>query len=441
MRASWVLCLMSLLLACDQQPAPRPAAGSSASAAASAKPPAAVREFEPAPSWLVLQRHERTSPTGQLLAVKLPKSWPGEALVGRPMEVAAVTYRYSAKQFEILAAHSAGRIVFAAEHKDGAADGGDDAAASSWRLEQRRLDGNVDGGAAANAGSAVELGSLRPWALHLHGEHVYVGGRGSLGSIDLGAAAPTYKQVHRRADEPSKPYDLFVREGDRLIAIDDEVVPLYADLFRVKKDGSLQHRAAWDLPGIINGKYYLGDLARRGPEDDGTLLLIAGYGIMSGSGHDLLALPIVDEKLPFPEQFYVNSGGSRDDPQVLEEHLGTRTTVVAGSKLTRWQGLGVIAGTDQLGRIAIAAGDRGVMLVPFNFNSKTKAALTDVGGNCRDLLVHANIVYALVEVGEAASDAGASTHRGVLKVLRWEPPSLKEVAVVKLPGPYQRIVR
>lgn len=268
----------------------------------------------------------------------------------------------------------------------------------------------------------------RPAALHAVGSGVIVGAGNTVGWIDAGAATPTWQEVHRRPEmHEFKAYDLFARAGDWLVAIDDVVMPMYADSFRVASDGKPTHAAAWSLPGVINGHYMHAALVPSGPRD-GVLFVVAPYSIMDGHGQDLAALTIRGEALQIGERVTLNQA-RLEDPPVLEEHVSRRTKLAeklaAGTEYTPWLGLAT-----EGSRLLLAAGSRGLLVVPQVFTPDTKATVVDVGGECRDVLVAGGRTWVLVGGREDA-----------VVELRWDAQGGHEAGRTRLAGGHQKFVR
>ena len=116
-----------------------------------------------------------------------------------------------------------------------------------------------------------------------------------------------------------KAYDVFARSGDQVLAIDDVVRPLYADLFQVGT-GKPTRVADFEMPGLINGVYSHAVLV---PGQGGLdVYAIAPYGIMSGNGHELARLPIRNGKIEGPGDV-LNAGGN--SAYTIEEHVSRST--------------------------------------------------------------------------------------------------------------------
>lgn len=268
---------------------------------------------------------------------------------------------------------------------------------------------------------------LRPAALHMAGAGLVVGADNTVGWIDLSVEAPTWREIHRRPDMRFKAYDLFVRASDWLIAIDDEVMPMYADSFGLGEGDRPAHAAGWSLPGVINGHYTFAALARGGPRD-GVLFTVSPYGIIDGNGQDLAALRIVGDVLAADEKVTLNAT-RLEDPPVLEEHVSRRTNkpekLAAGTDYTPWRGLALHGD-----RVLLAAGTRGLLVVPQSFTPDTKATVVAVGGECRDVLVADERTWVLV---------GGETN--AIVELTWDAAGAHERGRTALAGSYDRLVR
>jgi hypothetical protein len=305
---------------------------------------------------------------------------------------------------------------------------------AAFELVARAVDASASADAGAGAAThQVEIGAVIPAAMHVVGEVAYVGAGNTVGTVDLAAEPPRWQLLHERSDMEFKAYDLFARAGDWLVAIDDEVVPMYADAFAVDAAGRATHRAGWELPGVINGHYHAAVLGRSGSGHDGTLWVVASYGIMDGHGQDLAALAIRGNALTVGSDVTLNSH-VMEDPPVLEEHVSRQTgkpeKLAFGGDYSPWTGLARFAPADGPARLLLAAGPRGLLVVPERFGPSTRAKAVDVGGECADVLVDGARVWVLV--------AGP---RSALLELRPTTVGLEPGPRLPLPAAYHRFVR
>lgn len=324
--------------------------------------------------WVVVEQHGDAAAAASYVAMDLAAASPSPISLG---EAPALPDTGWQGHFRTVAAHAGARWVRAQ------AKGG------GFSL--------VVGDARGGAPRSIDVDG-EPTALHLHGDALLVGLGQRLGWIDLAAAHPRFQEITAR-DHEYKSYDLFAASGDRVVAVDDVVMPMVADWLSL--EGKPPHRIAdWNLPGVINGHYT--HAALRARDKSFTLYLLAPYGIMDGSGHDLVAVPVEADKLVFDKELTLQNGRNGPTP-VIEEHVdrgtGKAIELVAGSEVTDWTGL-VIDPED--GRILIAAGKRGLLLLPADFKSDTRGVLVDLGGECRDVAVRGGAPIALVASGEAS---------------------------------------
>jgi hypothetical protein len=262
---------------------------------------------------------------------------------------------------------------------------------AQWRLELWKVE------TATEPSARIEIGDVLPAAVTLIGDDVLLGQANTIAWIDLAAEPKARVELARRDEMFGKAYDLFVRSGSWLIAIDDQVTPIYADGFRLgpKQPERIQDFA---LPSAINGSYYAAELVASGPAD-GKLYLLLHYGIMDGHGHDLTVLPIRDGKLTVSSEVVINSSVS-EDPPVLEEHVdrGTRKPekLAAGSDYSEWTQIAYVPGAQP--RLLISAGVRGLFELPIDFGPQTKAKVIELGGSVLDIMVLGERAVALVSV-------------------------------------------
>lgn len=280
----------------------------------------------------------------------------------------------------------------------------------------------------------IELGSVEPTGLHLIGDVLFIGSRGAaVQMVDLSAANSPLTDVVRRQHHPSKGYDVFAQSGNYLLAIDDVVMPMYADWFEMTPAG-MRRLGDWNMPGVINGHYNAAALL---PRSTGHfwLFVTASYGIMSGSGQNLAALDIRGSVLEFSEGLILQNAGP--DDRVLEEHEprdGSQGTPVrlAGNEMTSWTGMAVHGPTEQ---VLLAAGSRGLMILPAAFDSSTKATLIDLGGPVHDVAVRGDQVIAL-----ASGQGKKQSELAAVLVLDVGANKAEVARRIRLPGLYTQLV-
>jgi hypothetical protein len=359
----WLLLAAALVLGCGNRNSDGGAANGPG------KSPVDEADKEGGERWLVLEKHDPKAELASYAAIDLAAARPSPVALG---SVPALPDSNWPGHFRTVAAHAGPRWVH------GEATGG------GFRL--------VLGDARGGAPRSIELEG-EPTALHLHGDALFVGLGRRLGWIDLAADPPAFRELVAR-EHLFKAYDLFARSGDRLVAVDDVVMPMFADWFDVK--GKAPRRLAdWSLPGVINGHYTQAAL-HPAAGGDFTLYLLAPYGIMDGDGHDLVAVPVRGDTLVFEEGLTLQNGKNGPTP-VIEEHVsrdsGKTFGLVAGSEVTDWTGLAV---DPVSGRLLIAAGTRGLIVLPGNFTSASKGIMVELGAACRDVVARGGLLVALV---------------------------------------------
>lgn len=360
--------------------------------------------------WLVLQQHDPTSDRVRYLPVAIAGDTPAPS---KPIDGEALA-RPNWKDHYITIASAAGDHLYTAA-----------TTAGRWELRERKLD---DPDARPRV---IPIAVDRISALLAIDSRVVVGAGMKVGWVDTGADKPAFSQL---AEHPGayKAYDLFARDGDLIAAIDDEVGPIYGELLHITDNG-VEHLEGWDMPSFINGTYEHAVLAMSDAgARDGVLYAMGSYGIMSGNGHDLTALPIRGGKLPAGLAEVLNSGGAgTTNPPVIEEHVdrgsGKVERVAHGSEMTPWTGLALT----RANQVAVAAGKRGLLWFPGEFSPTTKANALDVGGSCHDVIAVGSALYVLIE-------SGGKGQLGIVDVTGEGPEVAKRV---DLPAAYQRFVR
>jgi hypothetical protein len=359
---NWLLLAAAVVLGCGNRNSDGGAANGPG------KSPVEEADKEGGERWLVLEKHDPKAELASYAAIDLAAARPSPVALGT---VQALPDTNWPGHFRTVAAHAGPRWVHV-EAKGG-----------GFQL----LIGDARGGAPRSIDLAGE-----PTALHLHRDWLFVGLGPRLGWTDLASDTGFHELVAR--DHQYKAYDLFARSGDRLVAIDDVVMPMVADWLAL--GGKEPRRLAdWSLPGVINGHYTQAAL-HPAAGGDFTLYLLAPYGIMDGDGHDLVAVPVHGDKLVFEEGLTLQNGKNGPTP-IIEEHVsrdsGKTFGLVAGSEVTDWTGLAV---DPDSGRLLIAAGTRGLIVLPGNFTSASKGTMVELGAPCRDVVARGGLLVALV---------------------------------------------
>ena len=381
-------------------------------------------------SWLVVVAHEHESATARYLPLRIvdPAARGSDLRAGTPIEHAAIELANWPGHYNSQAAQDSNGAILVVGHPGAKSGGtGNQTSSPAWQVTRHDL----------AAGSQRDIAiDAEPTALHLHGEQLYVGAGHRVGHVDLRASQPRFTVIHERPDLRYKAFDLFVRHDDWLIAIDDEVFPLYADSFELADGKPPVHRGGWDLPSVINGHYDMAALLPGQNTGNGTIFLVASYGILSGDGYDLIGLPVRDHKLIAPDDFVLQNREA-SQPAVLEEHNGRGGSqpdkLLAGTNFTPWSGLALVrSGASAM--LAIAVGQRGIFLVPGDFTMSSKVTQVDTGGQCFDVLADgSDTLHALVKKN------GASTTTVV--TMQFTPSTLTVVSEHSLPAMYHRFVR
>ena len=390
--------IVALLLAgCGKQRATQshggdapPAQDTPSSTPDPALPPDDRPEREPMSTHLLVIQHTNSSRTAVTIPVVLSDS---ELRPLEPRSWTALPMPNWPDHFTFVAAHEGGRHYAVARQ----AQGGHELV---WATI-----------AEPAADRAVAIGPTAPASLLVAGTNVIAGIANELGQVDFGDDPPAYRSFHKRPEMKWKAYDLFARANDWVIAIDDVVTPVYADGLRLNAEGHAAHELGFELPGAINGVYRHAALHRTGPAA-GTLYAIVPYGVMDGNGQDLARLPIEAGRTTFGSDLTINSTAH---PNVLEEHVdrgtGKPTALAAGKEFSPWTGLALLEGPAGLRHVLLAAGPRGLLVLPAQTGPKSKAEVVTLGANCHDVLTRGPRIFALVEgaiieLAERAERAG-----------------------------------
>lgn len=283
------------------------------------------------------------------------------------------------------------------------------------------------------ASKSIKLDVSDITALMLSGDQLFVGAGRALGVVRWDTDDPKLKLIKDRSDTSGKAYDLFARSGEMVVAIDDMVMPMFAELLRLDAKGGWAHLESWELPGLVNGMYY-GALLELDKDDQlsGRLYLLDAFSVITGTGQNLAALTMKQGKLSHGSDTILNSM-TTDEPPVLEESTKRGESkperVLAGETMTPWYAIAMAPGA---AKIAIAAGERGLLLVPKSFTSASTAVIFDVGGHCLDVLSVEDSLLVLVKSSDGV---------GKLVELQAGKAGLEITSTTNLPAVFQRFVR
>ena len=363
--------------------------------------------------WLILQQHISPATTARMLPVALTTDGP---VVGQSTEIVAPELWNWRQQRKVLASAAGEHWIAAAQSESG-----------EWQLHVH----SAAEPAAKPRSIPLDLDSITGLLAVDH--RVVVGSGNRVGYVDTSADAPSFTLLAERRGA-GKAFDVFARDGDLIVAIDDEVSPIYAELLTVRGDREITHLEGWNMPTFINGVYRLAALSISDAKArDGVLYATGSYEIMSGDGQDLTAIPIRGGKLPGGLAEVLNDGSGVSNPPVIEEHVsrgsGAVEKIVHGKNMTMWTGLAVTAGSPR--QVALAAGSRGLLLFPGDFDHQTKATAADLGGACHDIITVGEDTYALI----------ADKDGGHLAKLAFGAGTATVSSRVELPAVYHRFVR
>jgi len=376
----------------------------------------------PAPAvadgWLLLERHEDTDPTARYRAVFVGPRAEGPLRAAEEIERPALARANWPGHFRTAVAFDGGRFARA------------EPVATPNGEQARVVVERVDAPSPSVAAITIDCGPDAPTALHLARQTLFVGGTGTVSTADLGEARPSLRVAVTRAGDLRKPYDLFVREGDALLAIDDVVRPVFADLFRLDERGAPTRLADLRLPPMINGHYRAVALQATGP-DAWTAFAVLPFGIIDGTGQTLARLRLHDGRVEPGEDVTLNQTGT--GPGVLEEFVPrgdphSPPRLLAGSELTDFRAVAVAPDGVQ---VLVAADGRGLFVLPPTFERGSHPQVVDVGGACRDV----------IRVGDRAVALVANGTGGALVVLQTSASGVGVQARHELPRAYDRFVR
>jgi hypothetical protein len=252
----------------------------------------------------------------------------------------------------------------------------------------------------ANPATSVNLGQAPASLLGL-GPGCLVGLEGRVDFVEFSGGKGKARTLFEDGQK-AKPVDFLVPLGESaFVAVDDVVTPKYAFVFDLEAGSVAEHRFTAELPAGANERYL--DVAVRGDE----LVITASFGVLDGSGNTLYRWSVEKrEAAARPHEEFLPRSGLDESPKLL-----------AGDKMTYWQGLGMIGD-----HAFIGAGARGVLHTAIPVED---AALLDVGGYVLDLVVSgARILVLTAELVEKGDEVDLG-QRHVVE-LAWDGETLSE---------------
>lgn len=325
---------------------------------------------------LLLERHANTNATATYAEAALSSSSDAPLTLGPPRSFPALERTDSPAVYRTARSQSNGR--FARVERTGAA----------YTLF-------VHEGLADTAPRRLDLGALEPHAMLVTEHGAWLGSVTKVSYVDLEASALGLDELVVRAIDDRKAYDVFARAGDRVVAIDDVVRPIYADFFRLNARGRPSHLAGWDMPALVNGRYTHAALVREAG-DAHTLYVVAPYGVLDGNGQVLASIPIEGNALG-PVDRVLNSGASR--ARVVEEHQSRAEHMpshfLVGDELSLFTGIAI-----SNDRVLLPAGRRGLFVLPRALGVGVRADVVCADRFVHDVTVHEGRVFVLTSKGD-----------------------------------------
>lgn len=236
-------------------------------------------------------------------------------------------------------------------------------------------------------------------SIHVFDTAVYVGTGGTVGWVNFGSSSssstpydpPKYQELIRRRTSYYKAYDMFAREGNFLVAVDDMIDPIYADSFQLHGSQHVPvHKRDFTLPyEEANLKYkrtaLIGDF----------LILLGNYYACYGNCYGQLLYRFDTKSKNRHFETIRDHEVSRDlDIQLYQNYSETSINFNPDGDLD-WVDLAVTS----RGEVAIAALDRGLCVIPPGpFKSAEPFYQTvDLGGRVRAVNTCGSATWALVE--------------------------------------------
>lgn len=377
----------------------------------------AGKVFEENADWLLVQGHESDDATAFYGVVRLGENPADSVSTSTTFSHPAMSLENRPENFVTVAARYADGWAVAEPVRGNP---------RRYQIVFRRI--NDDSG--TDIHRVVKLEAARPTALHVVGKALYVGVGPKLVWFDLGEKTPRIQQLADRSVN-GKAYDLFARYGDRLVGIDDEVEPYFADLIGLDSEGRPTHLADWELPGLVNGTYTHARLVPGKKKREYRLLMIAQYHVITGPGQLLAAFPIRNNELNVAKTTVL--GRPEADlfllaKESVHQAQEDKVQLIAGDEFTRWTGFEISTETDT---VILTAGRRGLLAMEAKSSSGTRATLLPIG-DCRDIMINSRGAFALVSKSEKETE---------LVVLRETKGKTEVVGRHILKGKFHRFVR
>lgn len=330
---------------------------------------------EPARTRLALLEHDPRRRTGQVVSFLLD---PRGATIASAFDVPAMPLDPGSAYSHVVAAHD-GADAFAVARAD-TPDG-------PWYVDVRDLSSSAPW-------RSVPIPHAPPAALLISGGWVLVGHAERVSAFRVDDPEGTYTELLHRRVLGGKAYDVFARHGPYVVAIDDMIMPMYADSFKLGS-GVPEHIAGYDMPSLVNGHYVRAalDLDANG---DGRLFADSRFSHRSGSGQCLVAVPFAGgapASIPHPTVAITTC-------ESIHRNDDTGARLFAGASMTSWLGLAATPAA-RSGRVLIAAGTRGLFSLPQNFTSDSKPNIHNIG-TITDVLAQGDHVWALRFASDSA---------------------------------------
>ncbi|MBI4613808.1 MAG: hypothetical protein HY720_09375 [Planctomycetes bacterium] len=252
-------------------------------------------------------------------------------------------------------------------------------------------------------------------ALLPDGDRCFAGGGGRFGEVDFSSEPPVLRVIRRL--EPERGPAFILRSGRTVLAVSlycpdpNSIHPLvqgWAHVFEVGSAGRIDYRYTGALPDLYD-TYYTGTIVHKGK------LYATTYYYHHGAVNSLKVFDVVG----------LRGAGPEDRPEVAlheedEYRAGESPTLLAGDSFTRWGRLAILGE-----QILIVAGTRGILALRLPVGQLSRANRIDVGGECLDLFVRGERVFALSKTDESVdlvvlSPTGRGESLGIERRVRVE---------------------
>ena len=269
-------------------------------------------------------------------------------------------------------------------------------------------------------------------ALSLRGDRSFIGEAGRVRVLTLGAAMDEPEVVASLPDRECKPYDHFAWCDDDLLAVDDMMAPIYADLLHAPSDGPVTLRSAFRFPDEIG--FYEDVLLARDAAGAPLAFTLRRIATELGVGNEIVASPVASLPVRTAESMQRGSFFGRRFaraeefvPDPIWKDAG-EPKLLHGERLTDMH---AIAFTHDRRALLAATSERGLLRITLPLGKRARVTALQTAQSCLDVIAFDGRRFALT----GARDAETSV------VLELDDEGTAIVHASTVQGRFERFVR